>query len=182
VRVRRVDGGDAPVWSTVTYDINANYTRRPDEVATQAFDVIITPASYTKAFLEVDESVTLITDDTINLKGFIGTVDRETRDIVYIPSEMGQWEAMLAVREDSGYVPISEAVDVDENGEVNFTISGQTLFDASRQFYMIANAKSKVEGFEMQIRSRSAFLEVLKAGAVEGAISVRNIESRIPFV
>lgn len=181
VRIRRVDGGDAPVWSTVTYDVEARYQKDPAETASESFDVIITPASYTKAYLEVDETQELLTDDTISLSGRVGTFDRDTREIVYRPDEMGDWTAMLAVREDGGYAPISEEVDIDVNGMVDFTISGQTLFDASRQFYMIANAKSEVPGFEMQIRSGSAFLEVLKAGAVEGEIRARTVESRIPF-
>jgi hypothetical protein len=181
IRVKRVDGGEAPVWSTINYNIDANYTRKPNQVASQSFDVVITPASYTKAFLEVDETIEVLTDDTINLKGFVGMLDRETREVVYIPSEMGEWKAMLAVREGRSYVPISEPVDVDANGGVEFSISGQTLFDTSRQFYMIAQAKSEIDGFEMQIRSRSAFLEVLKAGAVEGSIRARNLESKIPF-
>lgn len=181
VRIKRVDGGDLPVWSTVIYDIDANYTRKPEQVVKESFDVVITPASYTKAFLEIEDTGEVLTDDTINLQGFVGTIDRQTKEVVYIPEEMGDWEAMLAVRQDKDYVPISEPVDIDANGKVKFSISGQTLFDTSRQFYMIANAKSPIDGFDMQIRSRSTFLEVLKAGQVEGSIRARNLESKIPF-
>jgi len=181
VRVNRVDGGEASVYSVVKYDVSANYSKKPSDVATKSFDVIITPATYTRAYLEVDESSEVLTDDTISLSGKIGTFDRETRTTVYRPNEMGDWEAFLAVRQDGSYQPISEPVGIDANGEVEFTISGQTLFDASRQFFMVANAVSNIEGYEQQIRSNSAFLEVLKSGAVEGDLRVRTLESRIPF-
>ena len=181
VKVRRVDGGDSPVWSTVKYDVEAKYEKDPSQTASASFDVIITPATYTKAYLEVNESKQILTNDSITLSGRVGTFDRDTREIVYRPEEMGDWTATLAVRDTGGYAPISDAVDIDQNGMVDFTISGKTLFDASRQFYMIAKSKSEVPNFEMEIRSRSAFLEVLKAGAVEGSIRTRSIESRIPF-
>lgn len=181
LRVKRVDNNQSGVWSEAMYDISANYVRRPNEIAEESFKAIITPSTRTNAYLVTDVSEEVTTADEVLLKGYIGSYDRYSESYNYQPEEMGEWTAHLAVYEDREYIKISEEQTVDENGEVEFNVAGGTLFEKGRRFHLVANAKSKLEGFDMQIISRPAVIEIIKAGELNGKVVTRYVEGRIPF-
>lgn len=181
VRVNRVDGSDAPVWSTVQYRIDASYVMQPSSQVSEVFDVLITPSSSTRAFLEIDDTTQYTTEDEITFHGSVGVYDRSTRSTRYIPEIMGDWEAVIAVRDANQFVPINTPQPVDSEGNVSFTVSGESLFEKSRQFFMLARSVSEYDQFNLEVRSNSANLEILKAAAVEGEIRARRVESRIPY-
>lgn len=182
LRVKRVDNNESGVWSEAIYDIDASYIRRPNEVARESFKAIITPSTRTNAYLNVEAAGSEITtSDEVVLTGNIGSYDRRSESYNYLKEQMGEWSAHLAVYENKEYIKISDEQDVDDNGEVVFKVAGGDLFEKGRRFHLVAKAKSKLPGFDMEIVSRPAAIEIIKAGELDGNIVTRQLEGRIPF-
>ena len=182
LRVERVDNNDSGVWSEVLYSIDAEYRYKAESKVNETFNAIITPSTRTSAFLVAEMHDETSTDDTVVFSGYVGQYNRRLEvPYEYDATTMGDWDASLMVRDGLDYSKIAGPVNIDENGRVQFEVSGQTLFDEGRTFYLLAKSRSEIEDYALEILSRPSYIEILKAGAIDGTIYTRTLKSQIPF-
>lgn len=182
LRIERVDNNDSGVWSEVEYSIDAEYRYKDESKVNETFNAIITPSTRTSAFLVAEMHDEMNTDDTVVFSGYVGQYNRRLEvPYEYDATTMGDWDASLMVRDGLDYSKIAGPVNIDENGRVQFEVSGQTLFDEGRTFYLLANSRSEIEDYDLEILSRPSYIEILKAGAIDGTIYTRTLKSQIPF-
>jgi hypothetical protein len=168
------------VWDVVPFKLSAYHVMDEYSSADEEFDLVVTPSTRTRAYAEplVDEATTL---DTLSINARVGVYDRSDNGYEFDLESMGDWKMHLAYKEGRDYVMLTEEKELDENGLTNFSVAAKDLFDLNRVYYAVANAKSPVDGFEMQIVSTPKYTQVLKGTAVEGTISARTIEGPIPL-
>jgi hypothetical protein len=168
------------VWDVVPFKINAYHVMDEYSQDSAEFDLVVTPSTRTRVYAEpmVDETNTL---DTVTINARVGVYDRREGEYEFDHESMGDWKMHLAYKEGRDYIMITEEKDIDGNGLTSFDVPAQELFDLNKAYYAVANAKSHVDGFEMQIVSTPKYTRVLKGTAVEGSVSARTVEGPIPL-
>lgn len=180
-RPEKVSDEKPALWSKIPYTVTAKYARKQEIYDSEDFDVIVTPSTRTQLYLVAELPEKANTKDTIKLTANVGIYNRRLKSTEYIPEDMGDWEIQIAVKDGLNYVPISEKVDISPDGSAVFEIGGQDLFEQGRVFYALADAKSPLDDYGMQITSRAAVIEILKGGVLEGNITTRTVSRQIPF-
>jgi hypothetical protein len=168
------------VWDVVPFKLSAYHVMDEYSSASQEFDLVVTPSTRARAYAEplVDEATTL---DTISINARVGVYERREKGYTFDLESMGDWKMHLAYKSGRDYVMLTEEEDLNAEGLANFSVEANKLFDLNRVYYAVANAKSPVDGFEMQIVSTPKYTRVLKGTAVEGSISARSVEGPIPL-
>ncbi|MBE1301829.1 MAG: hypothetical protein GJ680_18240 [Alteromonadaceae bacterium] len=181
MRLERLDTEETKVWDMVPYTVSALHTNIPDEVATETFNVLITPHSGTRAYLDIEAIPDGTTEDEYAVSIRAGIYNRREKTYIYDAQTMGMWTAQMGYTQRREIVPFGDIFELDENGEATTVMSGQEMFDINSRFVVILRSVSPVEGFDKEIVSRPQFVRVLKGEAVEGDINKNEIVDRVPF-
>lgn len=176
--LKRPNLADRRAWDKTTYTVEAYHKRKPESRASQTFELITFPDG------SVRPKLTLGLNETTNantIEAHVAVGRQRGSAFEYDIAKMGKWTAHLSIRENGVHVPVTEKLLLSEAGNATFTLDAGEVFRRADRVYAVVESVTEYESYKRTLVSNSARLAVLQADAVEGELTARTTQGRVPF-
>lgn len=173
----QAQAGDAGARST--YRVRVAYTNLPEVFAAVELPVLLVPGATIKPVIDAPTKVLSNVSFSVNVA--IKDIS-SSATAPFSAGAMGTWKIRLLNATSSTAVPVSDWTDAPA-GLVTITLDAKEFGDTDYvRFNAEATLVSEVEGVQRtEVATRPVVVTLLRAGPIEGVISVRRTEGAAPF-
>lgn len=180
--IRTMPGIEAPLWSELTHDFRASYTKSPDRQKEDQFASIVMPDNYLKVQMLAPSVIT----DTAPLDLEVNIGRMKGGGYSFEPETMGDWSVYLAEIDKAGQSTPVTGRKPAADGALTFTVPADVIAK-NKSSYIKLEAVAELkppadfEDYSRYVTSFARNIRIEKGTKLEGTLTSRMEEGPAPF-